>query len=143
MTPTLYDCLPTNKTELEGLCNYHVSQLETLARRVKLLNEYIDLDSIVLSNLRQDDKSNVAAAMMTVRIEAQLQCKRDMAVNVNYHRGQLRTVLRALMKEKNGITNGATNGSSISNEDAEDKVPVCVSPFRNPVLEHLHCISTY
>jgi len=96
------DPLPNNKTELEGLHNYHVSQLETLARRVKLFNEHIDLDSIVLSHLQQEDKSKMAATVMRRRVDSQLRCRRDLATNVTYHREELKKVLRALMKGKTG-----------------------------------------
>jgi hypothetical protein len=80
------DPLPTNKPELEGLRNFHVSQLETLARRVKLFNEHVDLDSIVLSHLQQEDKSKMAATVMQKRVNSQLRCKRDMEMSVSYHR---------------------------------------------------------
>jgi len=96
------DPIPTNKTELEGLRNFHVSQLEALARRVRLFNEHIDLDSIVMSHLQQEDKSKMVATVMQRRVESQLRCKRDMAASVTYHREELKKVLRAFMKEKNG-----------------------------------------
>lgn len=97
------DPLPNNKTELEGLRNYHVSQLETLARRVKVFNEHIDLDSIILSHLQQEDKSKMAATVMQRRVDSQLRCRRDLATNVTHHREELKKVLRALMKEKVGV----------------------------------------
>ena len=94
------DPLPSNKTELEGLRNFHVSQLEALARRVKLFNEHIDLDSIVLAHLQQEDKSKMAATVMQRRVDSQVRCKRDLATIVTYHREELKKVLRALMKDK-------------------------------------------
>lgn len=108
------DQLPTNKTELEGLRNSHVSQLEILAKRVKLFNEYIDLDSIVLSNLQNEDKSKRAATVMQKRVRSQLRCKRDLATNVEYHREELKKVLTALMKDKDGETKEAAGEAMLS-----------------------------
>ena len=96
------DPIPTNKTELEGLRNFHVSQLENLARRVKLFNEHIDLDSIVLSHLQQEEKSKIASTVMQKRIDSQLRCKRDLALSVTYHRDELKRILWGLTKEKSG-----------------------------------------
>ncbi|KAI9873180.1 MAG: hypothetical protein M1830_000738 [Pleopsidium flavum] len=96
------DPLPTNKPELEGLRNFHVSQLETLAKRVKLFNEHVDIDSIVLSHLQQEDKSKMAATVMQKRVNSELRCKRDMEMSVSYHREELKKVLKALMKDKVG-----------------------------------------
>lgn len=108
------DQLPTNKTELEGLRNSHVSQLEILAKRVKLFNEHIDLDSIVLSNLKHEDKSKMAATVMQKRIRSQVRCKRDLATNVEYHREELKKVLTALMKDKDGEMKEADGEAMLS-----------------------------
>ncbi|MCJ1261177.1 hypothetical protein MMC22_001041 [Lobaria immixta] len=52
------DELPTSVTALEGLLNHHASQLQQLADRVEAVNEWIDLDEIVLARMRADeDKS--------------------------------------------------------------------------------------
>ncbi len=109
------DPLPTNKPELEGLRNFHVSQLETLARRVKLFNEHVDLDSIVLSHLQQEDKSKMAATVMQKRVNSQLRCKRDMEMSVSYHREELKKVLKALMKE---------NAGEVKEGEGEDMLPM-------------------
>lgn len=116
------DPLPTNKTELEGLRNFHVSQLEALARRVKVFNEHIDLDSIVLSHLQQEDKSKMAATVMQRRVDAQLRCKRDLAMSVTYHREELKKVLRALMKEKNAEVKEADGEEILSTYDMPLKI---------------------
>ncbi len=118
------DPLPTNKTELEGLRNFHVSQLEALARRVKIFNEHIDLDSIVLSHLQQEDKSKMTAAVMQRRVDTQLRCKRDLALSVSYHREELKKVVGALMRGKIG-ENGETGGQG------EDVTPVYVRLLEN------------
>ena len=98
------DPLPANKTELEGLRNFHVSQLQILANRVGVFNEYIGLDNVVLSNYQQDDKSKMVATMMQWRIKLQSRCKQDLATSVTYHREELKKVLIRSMSGKTGET---------------------------------------
>lgn len=52
------DDLPTSITALEGMLNHHASQLQQLADRVEAVNEWIDLDEIVVARMSaEEDKS--------------------------------------------------------------------------------------
>ncbi|MCJ1462057.1 hypothetical protein MMC07_000657 [Pseudocyphellaria aurata] len=52
------DELPTSITALEGMLNHHASQLQQLADRVEAVNEWIDLDEIVVARMSAEkDKS--------------------------------------------------------------------------------------
>ncbi|KAL8750282.1 MAG: hypothetical protein Q9184_006478, partial [Pyrenodesmia sp. 2 TL-2023] len=53
------DPLPTSFAALEGHLNHHASQLQQLADRVETINEWIDLDNIVLSRLIRDEHKRV------------------------------------------------------------------------------------
>ncbi|KAL8921420.1 MAG: hypothetical protein Q9208_005746 [Pyrenodesmia sp. 3 TL-2023] len=53
------DPLPTSFAALEGHLNHHASQLQQLADRVETINEWIDLDNIVLSRLIRDEQKRV------------------------------------------------------------------------------------
>ncbi|KAL8830499.1 MAG: hypothetical protein Q9191_001403, partial [Dirinaria sp. TL-2023a] len=50
------DPLPTDIVGLEGRLNHHTSQLQHLADRVERINEWIDMDSIVLQRLIRDSE---------------------------------------------------------------------------------------
>ncbi|KAI4251140.1 MAG: hypothetical protein LQ352_005027, partial [Teloschistes flavicans] len=53
------DPLPTSFTALEGHLNHHASQLQQLADRVEAINEWIELDTIVLARLIRDEERRV------------------------------------------------------------------------------------
>ena len=48
------DPLPADPGALEGLLNHHASQLKKLADRVESVNEWIEMDGIVLERLLSD-----------------------------------------------------------------------------------------
>lgn len=50
------DPLPTDLGALEGLLNHHASQLKKLADRVESVNEWIEMDGIVLARLLSDER---------------------------------------------------------------------------------------
>ncbi|KAL8896834.1 MAG: hypothetical protein Q9207_007513, partial [Kuettlingeria erythrocarpa] len=53
------DPLPASFAALEGHLNHHASQLQQLAERVERINEWIDLDNIVLARLVRDEEKRV------------------------------------------------------------------------------------
>ncbi|KAL8702733.1 MAG: hypothetical protein Q9201_004109, partial [Fulgogasparrea decipioides] len=53
------DPLPTSFAALEGHLNHHASQLQQLADRVESINEWIELDNIVLGRLIRDEEKRV------------------------------------------------------------------------------------
>ncbi|KAL9001724.1 MAG: hypothetical protein Q9188_005303 [Gyalolechia gomerana] len=50
------DPLPSSFAALEGHLNHHASQLQQLADRVESINEWIELDNIVLARLIRDEE---------------------------------------------------------------------------------------
>lgn len=66
------DPLPTDPGLLEGLLNHHASQLKKLADRTESVNEWIEMDGIVLARLVDD---------MTLKIERE-HSKRPGAVSI-------------------------------------------------------------
>lgn len=56
------DQLPTSLAALEGLLNHYISQLQKLADRVEAVNEWIDLDKIVLARIAADDAAGLEKA---------------------------------------------------------------------------------
>lgn len=61
------DPLPASFAALEGHLNHHASQLAQLATRVELINEWIELDSIVLARLVRDEEKRVEEAIAAER----------------------------------------------------------------------------
>ncbi|KAL9016950.1 MAG: hypothetical protein Q9185_005689, partial [Variospora sp. 1 TL-2023] len=61
------DALPASFAALEGHLNHHASQLAQLATRVELINEWIELDSIVLARLVRDEEKRVEDAIAAER----------------------------------------------------------------------------
>ncbi|KAL8719768.1 MAG: hypothetical protein Q9225_003256 [Loekoesia sp. 1 TL-2023] len=53
------DTLPSSFAALEGHLNHHASQLQQLADRVESINEWIELDNIVLARLIRDEEKRV------------------------------------------------------------------------------------
>ncbi|KAL9028405.1 MAG: hypothetical protein Q9196_003229 [Gyalolechia fulgens] len=53
------DPLPSSFAALEGHLNHHASQLQQLADRVESINEWIELDNIVLARLIRDEEKKV------------------------------------------------------------------------------------
>lgn len=53
------DPLPTDPGAREGLLNHHASQLKKLADRVESVNEWIEMDGIVLERLLSDVRFQV------------------------------------------------------------------------------------
>ncbi|KAI4220754.1 MAG: hypothetical protein L6R36_007387 [Xanthoria steineri] len=52
--PPNTDPLPTTHPALEGHLNHHASQLQILADRAEMINEWIDMDGIVLARLKRE-----------------------------------------------------------------------------------------
>ncbi|KAI4092021.1 MAG: hypothetical protein LQ344_003675 [Seirophora lacunosa] len=61
------DHLPTSFAALEGHLNHHASQLQQLADRVESINEWIELDNIVLARLIRDEEKRVEDAIAAER----------------------------------------------------------------------------
>ncbi|KAI4142145.1 MAG: hypothetical protein L6R39_005070 [Caloplaca ligustica] len=57
------DPLPTTFAALEGHLNHHASQLQQLADRAESINEWIELDNIVLARLVRDEEKRVEEAI--------------------------------------------------------------------------------
>ncbi|KAL8939661.1 MAG: hypothetical protein Q9216_003237 [Gyalolechia sp. 2 TL-2023] len=53
------DPLPSSFAALEGHLNHHASQLQQLADRVESINEWIELDNIVLARLIRDEEKKI------------------------------------------------------------------------------------
>ncbi|KAL8724588.1 MAG: hypothetical protein Q9166_007864 [cf. Caloplaca sp. 2 TL-2023] len=63
------DTLPTSHAALEGHLNHHASQLQQLADRVEMLNEWIELDGIVLGRLVRDEGRRVEEGFTAMKKE--------------------------------------------------------------------------
>ncbi|KAI4177625.1 MAG: hypothetical protein LQ346_007622, partial [Caloplaca aetnensis] len=61
------DPLPPSFAALEGHLNHHASQLQQLAERVERINEWIDLDTIVLARLVRDEEKRVDEVLAAER----------------------------------------------------------------------------
>ncbi|KAL8691604.1 MAG: hypothetical protein Q9218_003199, partial [Villophora microphyllina] len=62
------DHLPTSFAALEGHLNHHTSQLQQLADRVEAINEWIELDNIVLARLVRDEEKRIDDAIAAERV---------------------------------------------------------------------------
>lgn len=58
MIPHIYE-LSTSITAFAGLLNHHASQLQQLTGRVEVMNEWINLDEIVMARMSADDDKSM------------------------------------------------------------------------------------
>ena len=85
LTPSLVPS-PCTPPAIEGLLNFHLSQLDTLSLRVQWLNEQMDRDGIVLVRLQREGGREREAKYMEDRVQALWECKRGFGRNVKWHR---------------------------------------------------------
>ncbi|KAL8861853.1 MAG: hypothetical protein Q9178_001722 [Gyalolechia marmorata] len=65
------DPLPTSYSALEGHLNHHASQLQQLADRAETINEWIELDGIVLGRLVRDEEKRIEEMMNAKKNEVE------------------------------------------------------------------------
>ncbi|KAI9852948.1 MAG: Serine--tRNA ligase, mitochondrial [Thelocarpon superellum] len=80
------DPTPSDPGAIEGLLNFHLSQLDTISLRMQWLNEQMDRDNIVLVRLQRDIGRDREAKYMEDRVQALWECKRAFSRNVTWHR---------------------------------------------------------
>jgi hypothetical protein len=96
------DPLPTDKVALEGILNYHLSQLGILYRRLVSHNAEIDTDRITYENLAKDPGKQVVASAMAERIKGWVEYRNSRAGNVMFHRGEVVRIERCMKKMREG-----------------------------------------
>ncbi|KAI9801523.1 MAG: hypothetical protein M1833_002755 [Piccolia ochrophora] len=92
------DPTPMVKAELEGLLNFHLSQLGTMTHRLEWLNEQIDRDGIVLTRLQSEEGKKKEAKYMNDRIHVLWVAKKGLGKNVTWHREEIKR-LTALLSQ--------------------------------------------
>ncbi|KAL8776421.1 MAG: hypothetical protein Q9194_003166, partial [Teloschistes cf. exilis] len=90
------DPLPASFAALEGHLNHHASQLQQLADRVEAINDWIELDSIVLARLIRDEEK---------RVDDLIDAERRVAADAADHVKRAGTVRFELDQRPNGPNN--------------------------------------
>ncbi|KZF25265.1 hypothetical protein L228DRAFT_244060 [Xylona heveae TC161] len=80
------DPTPATKREQEGLMNSHHSQLKFLAQRIKLINEFMDMDTVMFERLRKENDRSRDAKYMEERVLLLHMCKDTFVKMVKWHR---------------------------------------------------------
>ncbi len=95
------DPTPSNPAALEGLLNYHLSQLSTLSPRLVWLDEQVDRDLIVLDRLQREEGRAREATSFQERVDVQYACRKSLSRLSKWHQAESDRI-KALLVERGG-----------------------------------------
>ncbi|KAI9811738.1 MAG: hypothetical protein M1827_005283 [Pycnora praestabilis] len=99
-SPPVENQLPNTHHRMESLLNKHVARMQELAKRVNLLNEWMDQDNIGLTTDLADADTQRNAHAVEISIQAGYDLKEALAQTIEWHRGEFKLLCQVLANGK-------------------------------------------